>query len=387
HLYYIENSGKMVGVTTTKTITHQPSVSHLQGKISIQHKTDKGFDVLITDIQSPKGISEVLLPIWSTQNGQDDIVWYQAHKTSNGDYVTSVTIKDHKNNTGEYAIHLYYKDKQGVLSGVATATTTIDKQSSLNYNGSYYSVTGKYGDEIIIVNKKHPLAAQYNPGEVAAAKSAFINLRNDMIRKGYNVGNHYSGFRSYDYQKTLYQNYVNRDGQAVADRYSARPGYSEHQTGLSFDMTDKAGNLLEDKAASRYLKDNAHHYGFIVRYQAGKEKETGFMPEAWHLRYVGQEAKDIYASGLSLEAYYGIEGGDYVNSRPNPSSTNALPSQGSYQFTKRAFIKTEPKMTSPDLAYYDAGNRVNYDKLVMADGHQWLSYLSYGGQRRYIAID
>ena len=60
-------------------------------------------------------------------------------------------------------------------------------------------------------------------------------------------------------------------GQAAADRYSARPGYSEHQTGLVFDLTDKSGNLLEDSRASQWLKDNAHNYGFIVRFQAGKE--------------------------------------------------------------------------------------------------------------------
>ena len=75
-----------------------------------------------------------------------------------------------------------------------------------------------------------------------------------MINQGLNVGRSYSGFRSYDYQKTLYDNYVSRDGQAAADRYSARPGYSEHQTGLVFDLTDKSGNLLEDSRASQWLK-------------------------------------------------------------------------------------------------------------------------------------
>ena len=162
-------------------------------------------------------------------------------------------------------------------------------------NGSYYSVRGKY-DDIIIVNKKHGLSKDYNPGENPTAKSAFVRLRDDMINQGLNVGRSYSGFRSYDYQKTLYDNYVSRDGQAAADRYSARPGYSEHQTGLVFDLTDKSGNLLEDSRASQWLKDNAHNYGFIVRFQAGKEASTGYMPEAWHIRYVGKEAKDIQRS-------------------------------------------------------------------------------------------
>ena len=85
-------------------------------------------------------------------------------------------------------------------------------------------------------------------------------------------------------------------------------------------MTDKSGNLLEDSRASQWLKDNAHNYGFIVRFQAGKEASTGYMPEAWHIRYVGKEAKDIHDSGLSLEEYFGIEGGDYAaSSKPAES--------------------------------------------------------------------
>ena len=213
-----------------------------------------------------------------------------------------------------------------------------------------------------------------------------------MINQGLNVGRSYSGFRSYDYQKTLYDNYVSRDGQAAADRYSARPGFSEHQTGLVFDLTDKSGNLLEDARASQWLKDNAHNYGFIVRFQAGKEASTGYMPEAWHIRYVGKEAKDIHDSGLSLEEYFGIEGGDYAtSSKPaesKPATTGAikLPATGTYTFTGRASIKAEAKVSSPELAYYDKGMSVNYDKVLTADGHQWLSYVTASGARRYVDI-
>ena len=232
----------------------------------------------------------------------------------------------------------------------------------------------------------------YNPGENPTAKAAFVRLRDDMINQGLNVGRSYSGFRSYDYQKTLYDNYVSRDGQAAADRYSARPGYSEHQTGLVFDLTDKSGNLLEDSRASQWLKDNAHNYGFIVRFQAGKEASTGYMPEAWHIRYVGKEAKDIHDSGLSLEEYFGIEGGDYAASSKPAESKSAttgainLPATGTYTFTGRASIKAEAKVSSPELAYYDKGMSVNYDKVVTADGRQWLSYVTASGNRRYVDI-
>ena len=208
-----------------------------------------------------------------------------------------------------------------------------------------------------------------------------------MIAQGYNVGYGYSGFRSYDYQRNLYQHYVNTDGQAAADRYSARPGYSEHQTGLVFDLTDKSGNLLEDTAASTWLKNNAHRYGFVVRYQPGKEASTGYMPEAWHIRYIGQEAPDIYRSGLSLEKYYGFEGGDYATAPSDSSQSKpSLPAQGTYYFTKRSSIKAEPKQSSSELAYYTAGESVHYDRVLDADGMRWISYLSYSGNRRYISI-
>ena len=394
HMYYIQSDGSLQGVTGTTTKVEEPKYS-VTGTIHIENKTSQGFDVVVTNVSSTKGVKTVKLPIWSSQGGQDDVIWYDAIKQTDGTYKLSVDIRRHKNNRGEYNIHMYYIQSDDSLQGVTGTTTKVEgSQTSVTevqYNGSYYFVQGKY-DEIVVANKKHPMAANYNPGENPTAKAAFLRLRNDMIAQGYNVGYAYSGFRSYDYQKVLYQNYVNKDGQAAADRYSARPGYSEHQTGLVFDLTDKAGNLLEDAAASTWLKNNAHRYGFVVRYQPGKEASTGYMPEAWHIRYIGKEADEIYHSGLSLEEYYGFEGGDYVTSAttPKPSTPSSqkpvIPAQGVYRFTKRSSIKAEPRMSAPELAYYNAGQSVTYDKVLNADGVTWISYIAFSGKRRYIAI-
>ena len=394
HLYYMLN-GKRTYITETKATVNPAVESRLTGKLNIENMTENGFDVVITDVSGAgKAIQEVLVPVWSDKDGQDDLKWPSASKQADGSYKTHVSISDHKNNHGDYTVHLYYKI-DGKLQGVGGTHTSVpvlqDLSHQLTNNGSYYSVRGKY-DDIIIVNKKHGLSKDYNPGENPTAKAAFVRLRDDMINQGLNVGRSYSGFRSYDYQKTLYDNYVSRDGQAAADRYSARPGYSEHQTGLVFDLTDKSGNLLEDSRASQWLKDNAHNYGFIVRFQAGKEASTGYMPEAWHIRYVGKEAKDIHDSGLSLEEYFGIEGGDYATSskpaesKPATTGTINLPATGTYTFTGRASIKAEAKVSSPELAYYDKGMSVNYDKVLTADGHQWLSYVTASGARRYVDI-
>ena len=389
HLYYMLN-GKRTYITETKATVNPAVESRLTGKLNIENMTENGFDVVITDVSGAgKAIQEVLVPVWSDKDGQDDLKWPSASKQADGSYKTHVSISDHKNNHGDYTVHLYYKI-DGKLQGVGGTHTSVpvlqDLSHQLTNNGSYYSVRGKY-DDIIIVNKKHGLSKDYNPGENPTAKAAFVRLRDDMINQGLNVGRSYSGFRSYDYQKTLYDNYVSRDGQAAADRYSARPGYSEHQTGLVFDLTDKSGKLLEDSRASQWLKDNAHNYGFIVRFQAGKEASTGYMPEAWHIRYVGKEAKDIHDSGLSLEEYFGIEGGDYAaSSKPATTGAINLPATGTYTFTGRASIKAEAKVSSPELAYYDKGMSVNYDKVLTADGHQWLSYVTASGARRYVDI-
>ena len=393
HLYYVLDGKRTYITETTATVP----ASQVTGELTITNQTSNGFDVVVTNVSGGgKTVQEVRVPIWSDKNGQDDLTWYHADKQSDGSYKVHVDTASHKGDAGSYSVHLYYI-LDGKRTYITETTATVPQPTEshvtgkLTNNGSYYSVRGKY-DDIIIVNKKHGLSKDYNPGENPTAKAAFVRLRDDMINQGLNVGRSYSGFRSYDYQKTLYDNYVSRDGQAAADRYSARPGFSEHQTGLVFDLTDKSGNLLEDARASQWLKDNAHNYGFIVRFQAGKEASTGYMPEAWHIRYVGKEAKDIHDSGLSLEEYFGIEGGDYAtSSKPaesKPATTGAinLPATGTYTFTGRASIKAEAKVSSPELAYYDKGMSVNYDKVLTADGHQWLSYVTASGARRYVDI-
>ena len=190
------------------------------------------------------------------------------------------------------------------------------KKAEVVNKGDHYSIQGKY-DEIVVANKHYPMSKDYNPGENPTAKEELVKLIAAMQQAGFPISDHYSGFRGYETQTQLYQNYVNKDGKAEADRYSARPGYSEHQTGLAFDLIGTNGDLVTEEKAAQWLLDHAADYGFVVRYLKGKEKETGYMAEEWHLRYVGKEAKEIAASGLSLEEYYGFEGGDYVDQSQN----------------------------------------------------------------------
>ncbi len=286
HLYYMLDGKRTYITETTATVPE----SQVTGKLTITNQTSNGFDVVVTNVSGGgKEVKEVRVPIWSDKNGQDDLTWYHADKQSDGSYKVHVDTASHKGDAGTYSVHLYYMlngKRTYITETKATVPQATESQvtGKLTNNGSYYSVRGKY-DDIIIVNKKHGLSKDYNPGENPTAKAAFVRLRDDMINQGLNVGRSYSGFRSYDYQKTLYDNYVSRDGQAAADRYSARPGFSEHQTGLVFDLTDKSGNLLEDEKKKASHKGDAGTYSVHLYYMLdGKRtyitETTATVPES-----------------------------------------------------------------------------------------------------------
>lgn len=122
-----------------------------------------------------------------------------------------------------------------------------------------------------------------------------------------------SGYRSYDTQVAVYGNEVRAYGQTQADRQSARPGHSEHQTGLAIDLAPASGACMIQEcfgtmAEGKWLAAHAHQYGFIIRYPQGKEPITGYLYEPWHLRYVGTAlASELYRLGNpTLEEFFGL---------------------------------------------------------------------------------
>ena len=176
----------------------------------------------------------------------------------------------------------------------------------------------------VVVNKKHKLPSTYVPqlttvsgGQLRTeAATAFNSLQSAAKAAGISNMIFVSGYRSYAKQEQLYNNYVAQDGQAAADTYSARPGFSEHQTGLAVDIGDGGScdleTCFENTAAAKWAATNAYKYGFIIRYPKGKEATTGYQYEPWHLRYLGVgEATAVYNSGKTLEEYYNIPGGGY----------------------------------------------------------------------------
>ena len=118
-----------------------------------------------------------------------------------------------------------------------------------------------------------------------------------------------SGYRSYERQEELYTAYVERDGEEAANKYSAQPGQSEHQSGLAMDVTSPDVNFLLNEAfgetaEGKWIKEHCYEFGFIIRYPKGKETVTEYQFEQWHLRYVGEKAaKEIMEKEITLEEY------------------------------------------------------------------------------------
>ena len=164
-----------------------------------------------------------------------------------------------------------------------------------------------YINGILVVNKSFPLSSDYNPmGLTADTQKAFRKMACSAKKDGICLCV-YSGFRSYDYQKQLYNNYVSVYGREAADTFSARAGHSEHQTGLAIDV-NCADDSFDGTPEALWLAENSWKYGFIIRYPKGKQHITGYKYEPWHVRYLGRKvAEKVYCSGLTLEEYLGID--------------------------------------------------------------------------------
>lgn len=174
-----------------------------------------------------------------------------------------------------------------------------------------YILVNKYNflTEKYIPKKLEKINSQYSLGNmylVDYAKEAFEKMAQQAKKENLSIIA-MSTYRSYKYQVNLYNTYAKKDGKEIADTYSARPGYSEHQTGLAVDVYNgkEPYTNFEVTEEFKWMEKNAYKYGYILRFPKNKTKETGYNYEAWHYRYVGEEiAKYIYNKKISYEEYY-----------------------------------------------------------------------------------
>jgi|GEM_PF-1990373 D-alanyl-D-alanine carboxypeptidase len=197
---------------------------------------------------------------------------------------------------GYEAVFPFKEYERKYINGVATAET--------RYTGNNHT-SFLILQDTLIVNKTYSLPEGYNPGESSVAHSAFLVMQKDAKAAGLTIYIS-SGFRSYSSQASIYKRNVAAYGQSKTDTFSAKPGNSEHQTGLAFDL-----NTVNDAFATTkeclWIEQNCYKYGFIVRYAKEKQSITGYQYEPWHIRYLGEAlATKVFQSGLCLEEYFGI---------------------------------------------------------------------------------
>lgn len=276
-------------------------------------------------VKSYRGSKQVLVT-WTKVDGIDGYKVYRA-ASADGTYKWVKSVKSGnkrrcKNGELTTGKTYYYK----------VCTYTLDSAGK-KVNGEFskaikIKVLGAIKEDpknkLMLVNRDNRLSSNYVPSSRYSLKGyqtqsvkvkkfvrdAFIELYKGAKKEGYTI-KAVSGYRDYALQKWLFNNYVSIDGLAEAQKYSARPGQSEHQTGLAIDVScAREGWGLETTFGStpegKWLAKNAHKYGFIIRYQKGKSGITGYSYEPWHIRYVGTEAAaEIYEGGLTLEEYLG----------------------------------------------------------------------------------
>ena len=152
-VYLVQEDGSKVGLPRIRT---QLELSRVLGKLSIENinKTDGSFDVVVSDVHAPKGVSEVQVPTWSDVNGQDDLIWYSATKQSDGTYRAKVRSQDHKNSLGMYHVHLYYIQQDGTRVGVSSTTTQVEiKKDETKPTVSIKNINEKAGVYTVAVDQ------------------------------------------------------------------------------------------------------------------------------------------------------------------------------------------------------------------------------------------
>lgn len=214
--------------------------------------------------------------------------------------------------------YMQYNEEKDIQSIITNVNSNLDQEFYVDTNPTDISK-----ETLLIVNKYYYLEKDYHYGDLVTMERGYDNKNGSKLNsiayeafkklvdagelEGYHIRNN-SAYRSYSTQNGLYNNYKNSNGLTWADKWSARPGHSEHQTGLALDVGVKNEYSLGKFESSReftWMKDHAHLYGFILRYPKGKEYITGYGYEPWHYRYVGIEAANyIYENDITFEEYY-----------------------------------------------------------------------------------
>lgn len=453
------------------------AVQKLSGKINIQNVSSQGFEVLVTDVSDPNGVVTVKLPVWTDKNDQDDIIWYDGVKQSNGDYKVSVKTAEHKGETGNYNVHLYYLEQNEKLQGIGAEKVTVPEKTTGAQNipeqGSYTF------NEVVEVKNEPKMSA---PTEFTFERGFKLGYYDKVLE----ADNHqwisyvsYGGVRRYIPIATLktqaptgkvdIKNHTNGDFDVIVSDVSDSNGIkavkvpvwtvkndqddiiwydavqqsdgtykvnvklSEHKNecgdynvhlyyqesdGTMRGVLGTKTTVAEAKLSGQLAITNQSTQGFdviisevsnpngvktvkvpvwstqggqddIIWYNATKQNDGTYK--------VAVNVKDHKNNSgeYNVHLYYeqndgslkGVSATCTTVEAPKAQSAPDMPQSGTYVFTSPKEVKSQPKVSAPTEFTLDKGYQIRYDQAFSADGHQWISYVSYGGLRRYVLIN
>lgn len=266
HLYFEDNLGQLLGVTSTR------STLATIGKLNIKNINHNAgtFDVIIQDVASPYNIQSVKVPVWTSENGQDDIRWYTAARQADGSYKVTINKANHKNGSGDYNVHLYYEFTNAPTQGVATAKTSLSVPTTGNISiGNINSSSGSF--DVTISNVQAPKSIQFVKVPIWTEEGGQDDLRwyvaNRQSNGTYKVtvqkSNHKNGLGVY--QVHLYYEYT--DGQMV--------GIASTKTTLSNQGTIKVSNLNQQTGSFDLVVSNVNTVSALKAVKIPVWSETG----------------------------------------------------------------------------------------------------------------
>ncbi|HEM6339209.1 TPA: SH3 domain-containing protein, partial [Streptococcus suis] len=277
--------GQITGSTAVNTVTEKPveapKAAQPTGQLTIQNQTATSFEVEVSNVSDSKGIKAIKVPVWADQNGQNDIIWYDAVKQSNGNYKVAVSLSDHKNEKGLYHAHLYYVENDGKIVGVSATQTKIESKT--------------------------------------------VKSETELPSQG-----------TYHFTK---QAEVKNEAKVSAP------------TQFTFEKGDKVNY-------DKVVKADNHQWISYVSYNGTRR----------YVQLENSEAKGNLTSETSTQK-------------------KEIPNQGTYHVIKDLEVYDQPTKEAKLITYYKNGSKINYDKVIKAEGNSWISYVSYSGVRRFVKID
>lgn len=412
---YVPYSGTrryvMLGVLPAQA-SEQKTESKLTGQISVENQTDKGFDVRISNVSDSNGLLAVKVPVWTDKNDQDDLIWYDAVKQGDGTYKVAVNLSDHKNENGLYNIHLYYVENDGAMKGVAglqytmpeveksQTTRTGNLSFSNKDNGDFDVIVSNVADSQGLKAVKVPVWTDKNDQDDIVWYDA-DKQADGTYKVAVKLADHKNETGTYNVH--LY--YLENDGQLIGiagSQHQVEAKKDEKQVTGSINIQNQTSdgfdvlitNVSDSKGISAVKvpvwtdKDDQDD---ILWYDATKQDNGDYKVSVKTSDHKGQTG--VY----NVHLYYvendnklvGVAGTQTTVPEPaaKPDYETSFPSLKHYTFVKQVEVRNEPRIAANVAFTFQAGEGINYDKIMHKDGHDWISYVSYGGQRRYIVID